>query len=135
MHTLYPVNHLMKATQESTLGPHFDSFKSQHQLLRNLNFYQLHFIWAPLYLNIVNNCLQHASSFLLIIPHFLIIFTLLTILGNVDRPCKQYTNIVDTSYLSIFFCTLTLFTTLHHVSPFFPNFFLIFSLYLHCLPY
>ena len=32
-----------------TLGLHFDSFKLQHQLLRNLKFYQLHFIWAPLY--------------------------------------------------------------------------------------
>ena len=49
MHTLYPVNHLMKTTQESTLGLHFNSFKSQHQFLRNLKFYQLRFIWAPLY--------------------------------------------------------------------------------------
>ena len=48
MHTLYPVNHLIKTTPESTLGLHFDSFKLQHQLLRNLKFYQLHFIWAPL---------------------------------------------------------------------------------------
>ena len=49
MHTLYPVNHLIKTTLESTLRLHFDSFKSQHQLLRNLKFYQLHFIWVLLY--------------------------------------------------------------------------------------
>ena len=42
MHTLYPVNHLIKTTPESTLGLHFDSFKLQHQLLRNLKYYQLH---------------------------------------------------------------------------------------------
>ena len=52
MHTLYPVNNLIKTTQESTLGLHFDSFKSQHQLLRNLTFYQLHYIWAPLYIGL-----------------------------------------------------------------------------------
>ena len=37
-----------KTTPESTLGLHFVSFKLQHQLLRNLKFYQLHFIWPPL---------------------------------------------------------------------------------------
>ena len=42
MHTLYPVNHLIKTTPESTLGLHFVSFKLQHQLLRNLKFYQLY---------------------------------------------------------------------------------------------
>ena len=41
MHTLYPVNHLIEPTPESTLRLHFDSFKSQHQLLRNLKIYQL----------------------------------------------------------------------------------------------
>ena len=55
MHTLYPVNHLIKTTPESTLGLHFISFKSQHQLLRNLKFCQLHFIWAPLYMDLNNN--------------------------------------------------------------------------------
>ena len=49
MHTLCPVNHLIKTTPKSTLGLHFVSFKLQHQLLRNLKFYQLHFIWPPLY--------------------------------------------------------------------------------------
>ena len=38
-----------KTTPESTLGLNFDSFKLQHQLSRNLKFYQLHFIWMPLY--------------------------------------------------------------------------------------
>ena len=55
--------------------------------------------------------------FLLIFPDFLIIFTLLTILKNAHRPCKQYTNIVDNG--------------LHHVSLFFSDLFLIFLLYLH----
>ena len=36
---------------------------------------------------------------------FLIIFTVLTILGNAHRPCKEYTNIVDNG--------------LHHISLFF----------------
>ena len=44
----YLVNHLIKSTPENTLGLHFDWFNLQHQLLRNLKFYQLHFIWAPL---------------------------------------------------------------------------------------
>ena len=44
MHTLYPVNHLIKTTPESTLGIHFGLFKLQHHVLRNLKFYQLHFI-------------------------------------------------------------------------------------------
>ena len=38
MLTLYPVNHLKETTPESTLGPHFDSFKSHQQLWRNLKF-------------------------------------------------------------------------------------------------
>ena len=59
--------------------------------------------------NIVSNCLQHAYSFFLIIPDFLIRFTLLTILGNAHRPCKQYTNIVDNG--------------LHRISLFFSDFF------------
>ena len=59
--------------------------------------------------NIVSNCLQHAYSFLLIIPDFLIRFSLLTILGNAHRPCKQYTNIVDDG--------------LHHIFLFFSDFF------------
>ena len=29
MHTLHPVNYLIKTTPEITLGLHFDSFKSQ----------------------------------------------------------------------------------------------------------
>ena len=45
---LYHGNHLIKTTPESTFGLHFDSFKLQHHLLRNLKFYQLHFVWAPL---------------------------------------------------------------------------------------
>ena len=46
--------------------------------------------------------------FLLILPDFLIIFVLITIFGNVHRPCKQYSNIVDNS--------------LHHVYSFSPEF-------------
>ena len=49
--------------------------------------------------------------------HFLAIFTLLNIFGNVHRPCKQYPNIVNNS--------------LYHVC----SFFLIFWLYLCRLPY
>ena len=49
MHTLYPVNHLITTTPERTLGLYFDSFRLQHQLLRNLKFYQLHFIWVLLH--------------------------------------------------------------------------------------
>ena len=49
-----------KTTLESTLGLHFDSFKSQHQLVRNLKFYQLHFIWVPLYIDIT----KQPSTFL-----------------------------------------------------------------------
>ena len=55
MHTLYPVNHLIKTTPQSTLGLHFVSFKLQHQLLRNLKFDQLHFIWPPLYCHLHNS--------------------------------------------------------------------------------
>ncbi|KIJ97352.1 hypothetical protein K443DRAFT_105821 [Laccaria amethystina LaAM-08-1] len=53
-------------------------------------------------------------------PDFLTIFALLTILGNVHRPCKQHPILQQqsTSCLSFF-------------SPFF----LIFWLYLHYLPY
>ena len=36
---------------------------------------------------IVNNSLYHVYSFF---PHFLAIFTSVTILGNVHRPCNQY---------------------------------------------
>ena len=49
-------------------------------------------------------------------PDFLAIFTSITTLGNVHRPCKQYPNIVTNS--------------LHHVFsffPFFPDFLAIFT--------
>ena len=62
MHTLYPVNYLIKTTPESTFGLHLDSFKSQHQLLRNLKFYQLYFIWAPLYISFENLFLGSCSN-------------------------------------------------------------------------
>ena len=55
--------------------------------------------------------------FLLIFPDFLIIFELNTILGNVHRPCKQYTNIVDNGlHLSLHFFLI------------FPDFLTIFTL-------
>ena len=110
------------------------------------------------YPNIVSNCLQHAYSFLLIVPEFLIQFTLLTILGNAHRPCKQYTNLVDNGlhHISLFFsdfvAIFTIITILGNahrpcklylniINNFtsclfcFPDFFPIFSLYLHYLPY
>ena len=53
--------------------------------------------------NIVSNCLQHASSFLLIISDFLSKFTLLAMLGNAHRPHK-HTNIVDNGiHISLYF--------------------------------
>ena len=50
------------ATPKSTLGLHFDSFKSQHQLLRNLKFYLLHFIWVPLYHPPLNDTVKLLNS-------------------------------------------------------------------------
>ena len=50
------------------------------------------------YTNKYTSCLL----FFLIFPDFLIIFALITILGNVHRPCKQYPNIITT--IPIFFC-------------------------------
>ena len=63
MHTLYPVNHLIKTTPESTLWLHFVSFKLQHQLLRNLKCYQLHFIWPPLYQIFSKELRHHLNHF------------------------------------------------------------------------
>ena len=42
---------------------HFLSFKLQHQLLRNLKFYQLHFIWVPLYLLLYTYILSSYINF------------------------------------------------------------------------
>ena len=70
------------------------------------------------------HCWQWSTSYISIFSDFfsdfLAIFTLITILGNAHRPCKLYLNIIhnSTSYLS-----------------FFSWIFLIFSLYLHYLPY
>ena len=58
--------------------------------------------------------------FLLLLPD-LIIFACITILGNVHRPCKQYTNIIENG--------------LCHATPFFPDLFLMFWAHLHELPY
>ena len=67
----------------------------------------------------INNSLQPIYSFSPNVSDFLIIFALITILGNAHRPYKQYTNIVESG--------------LHHLSSFFPvvfspNFLAIFSL-------
>ena len=113
--------------------------------------------------NIVKNSLNHDHSLFLFFSDFLAISTLLTIFGNVHRPCKQYPSTVNSSLHCVFFlknspwfsgyvcityhiwkCAKTMWTVPQHVnnSPhqvysFFLFFFfsLIFWLYLHWLPY
>jgi hypothetical protein len=95
--------------------------------------------------------------FFLFFPIFLAIFALLTIFGNVHRPCKHYSIIVSNSvhYVSSFFPDflaifglITIFGTVHRPCKqchnivdnssclfFFSPFFLIFWLHFHYLPY
>ncbi|KIK02135.1 hypothetical protein K443DRAFT_97522, partial [Laccaria amethystina LaAM-08-1] len=72
--------------------------------------------------NIVNN--NHVNSaptlsiFFLLFPDFQGIFELLTIFGNLHRPCKHYSDIVTNSvhYVSSFFQIFWLITIFGNVS-------------------
>ena len=53
MHTLYPVNYLIKTTPEITLGLHFDSFKLQQSVVEKSQILSVAF-----HLSATVNCLD-----------------------------------------------------------------------------
>ena len=110
----------------------------------------------------LHHCQQQSLSCLSFFPHFLAIFTSVTILGNVHRLCKRCINIITKSlhhvylFLLIFLDFLAIFTSitilgnahrpckqyinivdssLCHATRFFSDLFLVFWAYLHQLPY
>ncbi|KIJ90236.1 hypothetical protein K443DRAFT_116898, partial [Laccaria amethystina LaAM-08-1] len=74
-------------------------------------------------------CTDHVNSAPTLSTTVYAIFALLTIFGNVHRPCKHYSNIVSNNHVN---STPTMSTTVYIMSniffSFFPDFLAIFSL-------
>ena len=151
-----------------------DPDTQNHHDIVFLNFLVIHSFWFSAY-NIlvtifgnVHRPYRHyfiaTTVFIMSIffPHFLALFTSVTILGNVHRQCKQCINTIKRVYimsilfllifpdLVMIFAWITILEDVHrpckqytnivenglcHATPFFSDLFLMFWAYLHQLPY